>query len=254
MMSAMGTGGLGAVALALGVLLMVFLAADAAGGLRLRSDAVVAVVRAVVQMIAVGAVIKLVFSTPALAPVYLAVMLGAASLTSARRLRPLERAWPVALAAIASGAALSVLTTIACHAVPVDARHVVPLSAQLIGGAMTATTLTGQRFLDQVGSSWDEVEGWLAIGATATEAVRSHGRLAARRALVPALDQTRNVGLVVLPGAFVGLLLAGASPVEAGRVQLLVLVGLLAAETAAAVTVTRLLSPSLGTRKPPARD
>ena len=75
-------------------------------------------------------------------------------------------------------------------------------------------------------------------------------RRAAGRALVPAIDQTRNVGLVVLPGAYVGLLLGGASPLEAGRVQLLVLVALLAAETVAAVAVTHLLAPALGTVRP----
>jgi putative ABC transport system permease protein len=133
----------------------------------------------------------------------------------------------------------------------VDAAVVVPMVAQLVGGSMTATTLAGQRLLDDVATSWDEVEGWLALGATPRQAVAPLARRAAARALVPALDQTRNVGLVVLPGAFVGLLLGGATPLEAGRVQLLVLVGLLAAETVAAVTVTHHLSQGLATTKPP---
>ena len=68
---------------------------------------------------------------------------------------------------------------------------------------------------------------------------------------VPALDQTRNVGLVVLPGAFVGLLLGGATPLQAGRLQLLVLVGLLAAETVAAVIVTWLIGGALVVHRPP---
>ena len=64
------------------------------------------------------------------------------------------------------------------------------------------------------------------------------GSALAQAALVPALDQTRTVGLVTLPGAFVGMLLGGASPVQAGVVQLVVLVGLLAAEaTTILVTV-----------------
>ena len=71
-----------------------------------------------------------------------------------------------------------------------------------------------------------------------------------RTALLPALDQTRNVGLVVLPGAYVGLLLGGASPLEAGRLQLLVLVGLIAAETVAATVVTYGLSGRFGTVRP----
>ena len=56
----------------------------------------------------------------------------------------------------------------------------------------------------------------------------------------------------MLPGAYVGLLLAGASPAEAGRVQFLVLLGLLVAESIAAVLVTRLLAGSFGRQKPTA--
>jgi putative ABC transport system permease protein len=220
-------------------------------GLGQARDVATATLRALVQLLAVGAVIGAVFRTPALAPLYLAVMLAAASWTSGRRLRRAPHAIPAAGLAIVTGAGVSALAVFACRALPFDARTAVPLIAQLVGGSMTATTLAGQRLLDDVASGWDEVESWLALGATPRQAVREPARRAAARALVPALDQTRNVGLVVLPGAFVGLLLGGATPLEAGRVQLLVLVGLLAAETAAAVTVTRLLAARLGTTRPP---
>ena len=78
---------------------------------------------------------------------------------------------------------------------------------------------------------------WLAIGATPREAVRDIARAAAAEALVPGLDQTRTVGLVTLPGAFVGALLGGASPVAAARFQLVVLVGLLCAQVITATVV-----------------
>ena len=70
-------------------------------------------------------------------------------------------------------------------------------------------------------------------------------RPAAGQALIPALDQTRTVGLVTLPGAFVGMLLGGASPVEAGAVQLFVLVALLAVEAIAVVLVTEAVARGL---------
>jgi putative ABC transport system permease protein len=69
-------------------------------------------------------------------------------------------------------------------------------------------------------------------------------RPAAATALVPPLDQTRTVGLVTLPGAFVGVLLGGGSPLAAGAAQLLVLVGLLATEVAAVWAVTELVARS----------
>ncbi len=211
-------------------------------------DVAVVAVRAVVQLLAVGAVIKLVFQTPALGPVYVAVMLCAAAFTSGRRIAT-PRAFLAAAGAITAGTATVALVVFLTRALPFDARNAVPFTAQIVGGSMTATTLAGLRFKDEVGRQWDVVEGWLALGARPAEAVRELGRFSAARALVPALDQTRNVGLVVLPGAFVGLLLGGATPLQAGRLQLLVLIGLLAAETVSALLITYLVGPPLGRLK-----
>jgi putative ABC transport system permease protein len=47
---------------------------------------------------------------------------------------------------------------------------------------------------------------------------------------------------VTLPGAYVGVLLGGGSAVQAGAAQLLVLIGLLAAETMAVWIVTELIA------------
>jgi putative ABC transport system permease protein len=230
-------------AVALGVLVAIAATAGRWRGTGQSRDVLVVTCRALVQLLAVGAVVGVVFATPALAPVYLAVMLGAASFTSARRLGALRQTWPATLAAIAAGAGAATGTIVASGAIGADTRTLVPLAAQLIGGSMSATTLAALRLSDDVRAHWDEVEGWLALGSRPRRAVARLARLAAARALVPALDQTRNVGIVVLPGAFVGLLLGGATPLEAGRVQLLVLVGLLAAETVAAALVTSLLPP-----------
>ena len=235
-------------ALGVALLLGVALVADALGSLGRRRELAIVVVRAVLQLLGVGLVIAAVLRTPALAPVYLVVMVTVATATSARRIRVPGRSWPAAAAAIAGSSLLTVAVLSLSRAVAFDARHIVPLAAQVVGGAMTATSLAGQRFVDQVSASWAEVEGWIAIGATPRQAVQEQGRLAAGRALVPALDQTRNVGLVTLPGAYVGLLLGGATPLDAGKLQLLVLVGLLAAESVAVVAVTWLLAPVLGSR------
>ena len=67
-------------------------------------------------------------------------------------------------------------------------------------------------------------------------------RPSAPQALTPALDQTRTFGLVTLPGAFVGVLLGSGDPVQAAAAQVLVLVGLLAAEGVAVVVVQGLIA------------
>jgi putative ABC transport system permease protein len=240
------------VGLAVVLLLLVAVGCSLYGRLHTDREVVIVVVRAVVQLVAVAAVIRVVFATPALAPAYLLAMLAVAASTTSRRLR--QRAvlgsYRLSLVAIGAAAAMTLLIVVLARALPPDVHQVVPFAAQIIGGAMTAATLAGIRMADNVHDQWDQVEAWLALGATPRVAVQDLGQHAARTALIPALDQTRNVGLVVLPGAFVGLLLAGASPLDAGKLQLLVLVGLLAAESVAVVLVTRLLGPRLGSRRP----
>ncbi|MBX6766794.1 MAG: ABC transporter permease, partial [Actinomadura rubrobrunea] len=87
-----------------------------------------------------------------------------------------------------------------------------------------------------------EHAGGGALGRTPRDAAMEVCRPAATLALVPALDQTRTVGLVTLPGAFVGVLLGGADPIEAAATQLLVLVGLLAIEAIAALITLELVA------------
>ena len=219
-------------------------------GVRMRVDALVAITRAAVQLVVVALVIAWVFRHPEGAVLYLFVMVVAATVTSARRIRCGYRLMAGLGVAIAVGAAVAVIPVLASGALALDARTVVPFTAQIVGGSMTAVSLTGARLRDDVAHDWDEIEGWLALGASPRQAVTGLGRVAIGRALIPSVDQTRSAGLVTLPGAFVGLLLGGASPAEAAAIQLLVLAGLIAAGTVAATITTYHLAPWLGSVKP----
>ncbi len=107
---------------------------------------------------------------------------------------------------------------------------------------MTATSLAGRRALDQLTARRGEYEAALSLGLLDRDAALEIVRPSASDALVPALDQTRTVGLVTLPGAFVGVLLGSGDPVQAGAAQILVLVGLLAAETLAVLVSVELVA------------
>jgi putative ABC transport system permease protein len=56
---------------------------------------------------------------------------------------------------------------------------------------------------------------------------------------MPSTDQTRTTGIVTLPGAFVGAMFAGASPLDAAQFQLIVLASIL---LASAIAITLLAS------------
>jgi putative ABC transport system permease protein len=175
------------------------------------------------------------------------VMVAAATGTVAPRLAglPARGRWrrpAAAAAAVSSGAAVTGTVVFATGALPVEVRNLVAVGGITVGGAMTASTLAGRRFLAELRSRRAEVEGKLALGATMRQATADLVQVAVAEAQVPALDQTRTTGLVTLPGAFVGALFGGASPLVAARFQLVVLVGLLAAESVAAVVLLRLLA------------
>src|SRR4051812_227898 len=145
------------------------------------------------------------------------------------------------LVACLAGSSVVVTVVLASGALPRTSRYVLALSGITLGGTMTACTLAGRRFREAMISRRSEAEAWLSLGATPRQAVADLVRASVFEALVPALDQTRTVGLVTLPGAFVGALAGGASAASAARFQLLVLVGLLAAEGIAAAALTYLI-------------
>ena len=228
-------------ALGLVVLAGIALAVLTVGRVGQRKAVVVAAVRAVVQLAVVALALRGVFAAPAFVVLAVGVMFGVAAWTASRRLAGFERAGRAAV--IACGAGALVVVGIICGLPVLDrsVRTLVAVSGIVIGGTMTASTLTGRRLLDGLRRRREEVEGWLALGATPRQAVAPIARDAAAEALVPGLDQTRTVGLVTLPGAFVGALLGGASAVGAARFQIVVLVGLLCAQSITAVLLAWLL-------------
>jgi putative ABC transport system permease protein len=201
----------------------------------------VAAVRAAAQLTVVALALRGVFAAPVFVVLVLAVMFGVATWTAPPRLRGTPVAGRAVVLACGAGAVVAVGTICGLPVLDRSVRTLVAVSGIVVGGTMTAATLTGRRLTEGLRRRRDEVEAWLALGATPRRAVQDIARDAAAEALVPALDQTRTVGLVTLPGAFVGALLGGASAEGAARFQLVVLVGLLCAESITAVLLAWLL-------------
>ncbi|CAA9517787.1 MAG: YbbM seven transmembrane helix protein [uncultured Solirubrobacteraceae bacterium] len=215
------------------------------GRLALERDVAVSAVRAAVQLAVVGALVALVFDHAGLAVAFLAVMFSVATVTAARRLAGVPRAVVCAGAAIAAGTLTALVPLLATGAFSTRPRELIPVAGILIGGAMAAAGVTGRRLAGAVEEGMAGIEARLALGAGVRDAIAPLVRDAATTGLIPVLDQTKNVGLVTLPGTFVGLILGGASPAEAARVQLTVLLALIAVQIVAALVVSRLVTAAL---------
>ncbi|MFI5767533.1 ABC transporter permease [Streptomyces sp. NPDC051658] len=229
----------------LGVVLAVLLAA-AAGVAALASlgrsrEILLAGLRAAVQLAAVSLLIGwVVHSLPPLLG-FVALMYAVAVRTAGRRITR-NRTWWWAALPIGAGVAPVIALLLLTGLLPVRGIALIPVTGILIGGALTATVLGGRRALDELTTRRGEVEAGMALGLLDRDARMEIARPAASDALLPGLDQTRTVGLVTLPGAFVGMLLGGASPVQAGAVQLFVLVALMAVQAVAVTAVLELVA------------
>lgn len=151
----------------------------------------------------------------------------------------MRRVGPLAAAMLAGPLAIGVVV-FSTGAIEFSPRYVLAIGGIVIGNTMTIAILTERIFASDVLAHWPEVEGWLALGATARQSTLSLARAAIQTALLPSVDQTRTTGIVVLPGAFVGAIFAGASPVEAARFQLVVLASVLAAGVLTSTLLLRL--------------
>ncbi|PPL19677.1 ABC transporter permease [Microterricola pindariensis] len=229
----------------LGVGLLVLITTVVAWRFRLPAPfaPVLAVLRGAAQLAAVSLILTGVIGNPLWVAAGLAVMFIAAVATSTRRIGFTRRHLADVGLAMGIGVATALVVVFATGAIEFTPRYVFAVGGIVIGNAMTVATLTGRRFGEAVIDHWDEVEGWLALGATPRQSTLTLARRAAHFALVPAIDQTKTTGLVTLPGAFVGAIFGGLSPLEAGRFQIVVLASVLAAGAIVAVTLVSALGP-----------
>ncbi len=228
----------------LAVLLVLAAAVAACASLGRSREILVAGVRAAAQLAAVSLLIGWVVRSVAPLLGFVALMFAVAVWTAGRRITG-NRTWRWAAVPIGAGVLPVVGTLLLTGLVPVRGMALIPVAGILIGGALTATVLGGRRALDELAARRGEVEAGMALGLPDRDARLEIVRPAASDALLPGLDQARTVGLVTLPGAFVGMLLGGASPVEAGAVQLFVLVALMAVQVVAVATVLELVARGL---------
>jgi len=200
-----------------------------------------AAIRAAIQLLAVGAVFRLIFES-AQAPWYSAGwivgMITVATFTADRRAGAIEGVWPFALAAIGASAGVALAVVFGFGIIDPSPVNYVVVAGITIGNTMPATVLAINRaaayFTDHPG----RIETLLALGFDGRGVARFVAPLTARTALIPQIERTKVVGLIALPGAMTGLLLAGVDPVDAVVIQLIVMYLILGAVAVSVAVVT----------------
>jgi putative ABC transport system permease protein len=217
-MSDIGWSGLAISLLLVGVAIIISLARR----LGLEGSIAWASARALVQLLLVGVALDLLLEpgrSIAWSFLWVAGMIVFASFTVHRRAREIPNLFPLALAAFASSAVVTLGVLFGLDVFDLDARTIIPLAGLMIGNSMTATVVVARRVYEELRDKRDEVEARLALGQPASVAAQPYVRSALRTALIPQIEITKAVGLVALPGSMTGLILAGVEPLDAVQVQ-----------------------------------
>lgn len=208
----------------------------------LERDIGVAAVRSLVQLTLIGYAIKLIFEADTiwLVLVLLGVMVLFGALTARHRAERVPGALVPLLAALALAGVSTLGLVVALGIFDPTPRYLVPVGGMVIGNAMTAAAVALNRLGDEMADSRARIEATLALGATAREAAMPTVRRSLRSGMIALVDSTKTTGLIFFPGTMVGMLLAGANPTDAVRLQLILLYALLGSVSIAALVATML--------------
>jgi len=211
-------------------------------GADLERDIGIATVRSIVQLTLVGYAIKLIFEADTiwLVLVLLAVMVLFGALTARSRAKKVPESFGPLLIGLALAGATTLGLVVALGIFEPTPRYLVPVGGMVIGNAMTASAVALNRLGDEMGEARARIEATLALGATTREAAMPTVRRALRSGMITLVDSTKTTGLIFFPGTMVGMLLAGASPTDAVRLQLILLYTLLGSVSISALVATTL--------------
>ena len=197
--------------------------------------------RAIVQLLAVGAVLGVVLSPHvplAVSWLWVVFMIGFAADTIRRRAPEVPGALRLSLMSLAVATSVSLTVLFGFGIFPLNARTLIPLAGMVIGNSLTGTVVAARRVVGELTDKRAEVEASLALGLSSKEASRPYVRDALRTAMITQIEATKAVGIVFLPGAMTGLILAGVKPLQAVLVQAAVMFLILGAVATTAATMS----------------
>ncbi len=196
--------------------------------------------RAAVQLLAVGFLFTVIFESSGadlLAWLWVALMVVIAVIVVVRRAPTIPGLWPALGSSVGGSTAVALGLVFGLGIFEHEPVTVVVIAGITIGNVLPAAVLAAQQLVRHFAEQGGQVEALLALGLDGRAATRFIGPRAARTALVGQIERTKVVGLIALPGAMTGLLLAGVDPVDAVLVQVIVMYLILGAAAVAVTTV-----------------
>jgi len=216
-----------AVALALALLVILLARREQ---VHLERDLTGALLRGLVQIVAVGSIFLLLLQAPVwITGFVLMGMVAAAAAIARRRVNGIPGVFAVSLYGIAFGSGLVILPMTLLGVIETQVTALIPVGSMIIASSMNTCALALERFRADVETHAAQIEAGLALGAAPAETVTPYVRSAVTASLIPHLNTLRSLGIVWIPGIMAGMILSGADPVYAAVYQFVVIAMIFAA-------------------------
>ncbi|ENN96171.1 hypothetical protein J422_03923 [Methanocaldococcus villosus KIN24-T80] len=192
----------------------------------LEKEIILVSILALIQLIILGLTLKIIFSLGILFSfLLLTLMISAASYLVSKEVK-IKNKSKLFLSLFLS----YILTTttvlfflIISKTVSLTPSQIIPLAGMVIGNSMNTAHQTLETLIDKVKTEKEVFLGYIALGAREIIALKPFIRTAIRIALIPQINRTKSVGIIFIPGAMVGLILAGADPLYAAKIQVVIM-------------------------------
>ena len=213
-------------------------------------DILIGTFRSFIQLVAIGYALEIIFDLDNVFLVILTlmIMILVGGHTAQRRTKSGNKGFVIATFSIGIGTFLTLGLMLILRIIDFEPKYVIPLAGMTIGNCMNASALALDRLDSEIRNKKSQIEVALALGATSKQALENSYHITIRTAMIPILNVMKIVGLVQLPGAMVGMILAGASPLSAIKLQIIVVYMLIGACTITAVLVAKLAQRGYFTR------
>ncbi len=200
-------------------------------GLRLERNLLIAAVRMVVQLAAVGWVLAFIFAqtSPLWTLLAAAVMAAFAGFELGQRQSIRVRGWLSFGLGNATLLLVGAVATVYAVAVVIGPepwytpRYVLPIFGMVLGNVLTSVSLALQTLTESVERERAAIDARLALGETRFVAFSGVLRSALLTATTPLINAMAVAGVVALPGMMAGQILAGADPAEAAKYQVMIM-------------------------------
>ena len=215
--------------------------------LGLGRDLIVTSIRATIQLLIVGYILKMVFgfNHPLVVVLMLLIMITVAAKNAAKRGKGLPHIFWKIFLTISIVELITQGFLLGLQIVPATPQYVISISGMIIGNSMIIVNLFLNRLKGEVEMRKEEIQLVLSLGGSMKQSIYPILKQSIRSSLIPTIEGQKTIGLVQLPGMMTGQIIAGADPIQAVRFQLLIVFLIMSAASLTAIILGFLVYPVL---------